>query len=74
MIHIVRRAVTISYDAWTASQDNLTDGQAVALHYLLINNRQVGDHVAYLCKIFADTPDLDTHLANAGTEEDWSAA
>ena len=72
VIHFVRRAITISYGS--ADSEDITDGQAVALWYLLINNRRVADPVAYLGKIFEETPDLNTHLANAGTEEDWDAA
>ena len=71
IIATIRRAVSICYGEYEASEQNLTDGQAVALHYLLINNRTPQDPVRYLMKIFTDTPDLDTHLANAGTEEDW---
>jgi len=70
VIHIVRRAITISYSA--AEAEELYDGQAVALWYLLVSSRRPRDPVAYLCKIFGETPDLDTHLANAGTEEDWT--
>lgn len=70
-IAFVRRAVMISYSAQDADEDNLTDSQAVALWYLLVSDRDPKDPVAYLCKIFEDTPYLDTHLANAGTEEDW---
>jgi hypothetical protein len=70
MLHSVRRAVMLSYSADEAEE--LTDGQAVALWLLLINNRRPADPVKYLCKIFEETPYLDTHLANAGTEEDWT--
>ena len=70
-IAFVRRAVMLSYSAQDADEDNLTDGQAVALWLLLISNRRPKDPVKYLCKIFEETPYLDTHLANAGTEEDW---
>jgi hypothetical protein len=70
-IAFVRRAVMISYSAQDADEDNLTDSQAVALWCLLVSDRDPKDPVAYLCKIFEDTPYLDTHLANAGTEEDW---
>lgn len=70
MIATVRRSVMLSYDP--ADEQDLLDGQAVALWYLLVGSRQPADPVKYLCKIFRETPYLDTHLANAGTEEDWS--
>jgi hypothetical protein len=69
-IQLVRRAVILSYTP--AEYQELSDGQAVALWYLLISNRRPKDPVAYLMKIFTETPYLDTHLANAGTEETWT--
>ena len=68
-IHFMRRSVMLSYSATEA--EDLTDGQAVALDYLLVGDRNPHDRIAYVCKIFSETPYLDTHLANAGTEEDW---
>ena len=70
-IAFVRRAVTISCGAQEASEDNITDGQAVAFWYQYVGNRRPADPVAYLCKIIGDAPYLDTLLANCGTEEDW---
>lgn len=69
-IDFVREAVARSYSQQEA--DDLYDGQCVALWYLLISNRRPADPVKYLCKIFDETPYLDTHLANAGSEEDWT--
>lgn len=66
-----RDAVARSYSQQDAA--DLCDGQCVALWYLLIFNRTPADPVKYLRKIFDETPYLDTHLANAGSEEDWDA-
>lgn len=68
-ITFVRIAVAEIYGQ--ADEKELTDSQAVALWYQLVSNRRPKDPVAYLRKIFEETPYLDTHLANAGHEEDW---
>lgn len=70
IIDLVRQAVARSYSQQEA--DDITDGQAVALWYQLVSNRTPTNPVKYLGKIFDETPHLESHLANAGTEEDWT--
>jgi hypothetical protein len=57
----MRRAVLIYYSADEAK--DLTDGECAGLWDHLVEDRTPRDPVAYLGKIFTETPYLDTHLA-----------
>lgn len=63
VIAAVRRAATIEFDAHTAN--DLTDGEALGLFFTYVGARRPRDLVAYLGKIFADAPYLDTFLSNS---------
>jgi hypothetical protein len=63
VIAAVRRAVAIEFDATVAN--DLTDGEALGLFFTYVGARRPRDVVAYLGKIFADAPYLDTFLANS---------
>ena len=63
VIGAVRRAATIEFDANTANE--LTDGEALGLFFTYVGTRRPRDLVAYLGKIFADAPYLDTFLSNS---------
>jgi hypothetical protein len=70
-IRFVRLAAAEVYGQDEA--DYLTDSQCAALWYHLIGRKRPGNPVKYLSKPFRDAPYLDTHVANAGDEEDWEA-
>jgi hypothetical protein len=62
-IAAVRRAATIEFDAGTAN--DLTDGEALGLFFTYVEGRRPRNLVAYLGKVFADAPYLDTFLSNS---------
>jgi len=59
----VRRAATIEFSADEAN--DLTDGEALGLFFTYVQGRRPRDLVAYLGKVFADAPYLDTFLSNS---------
>jgi hypothetical protein len=63
VIDAVRRATTIEFGADAAH--DLTDGEALGLFFTYVGTRRPNDLVAYLGKIFADAPYLDTFLSNS---------
>ena len=62
-IAAVRRAATIEHGA--DEGNGLTDGDALGLFFTYVGSRRPRDLVAYLQKIFADAPYLDTLVANS---------
>jgi hypothetical protein len=67
-IAFARIAVAESYGRDEAEE--LSDGKAEGLWDNLIGDRSPRDPVAYFCKIFTETPYLDTHLAGIAPDED----
>ena len=63
VIDAVRRAAAIEFSADEAN--DLTDADALGLFFTYVGKRRPRDLVAYLGKIFADAPYLDTFLANS---------
>ena len=63
-IAAVRRAATIEHGA--AEGNGLSDGDALGLFFTYVGRRRPRDLIAYLGKIFADAPYLDTLLAGSG--------
>ena len=63
-IAAVRRAATIEHGADEANE--ISDGDALGLFFTYVGSRRPRDLVAYLQKIFADAPYLDTLLSNSG--------
>lgn len=62
-IDAVRRAATIEHGA--DEGNGLTDSEALGLFFTYVGAKRPRDLVAYLGKIFADAPYLDTFLANS---------
>jgi hypothetical protein len=62
-IAAIRRAATIEYGADEANE--ITDGEALGLFFTYVQGRRPRDLVAYIGKIFADAPYLDTLLSNS---------
>jgi hypothetical protein len=62
-IAAVRRAATIEHGA--DEGNGLSDGDALGLFFTYVGSRRPRDLVAYLGKIFADAPYLDTLLSNS---------
>jgi hypothetical protein len=63
-IAAVRRAATIEHGA--DEGNGLSEGDALGLFFTYVGSRRPRDLVAYLGKIFADAPYLDTLLSNSG--------
>lgn len=63
VIACVRRAITIAYSADEAT--DITDGEALGLFFTYVEGRRPRNLVAYLGKVFADAPYLDTFLSNS---------
>lgn len=61
-IHFTREAVACEYGQGDA--DGLSDERALGLWEHLVGDNAPRDPMAYLGKIFTETPYLDTHLAN----------
>jgi hypothetical protein len=57
-------------DAYGSVYDEfLSEEKMLSLWDRLIGSRRPHDPLAYLAKVFGETPDLDTHLANCPPDE-----
>jgi hypothetical protein len=55
--------------SWYGGTENLSDEEMEALYVRLLGDRRVKDPVAYLTKIFNDTPDVQTLMAKVHDDD-----